>query len=71
MSLIVFVFTYAIVFFAGIYYISRLVLAGPSESAEPLKDMESKLALSDRIEFSGYEFALIEPDSPTDSTDKT
>lgn len=71
MSLIVFVFTYGIVFFSGIYYISRLVLAGPSETAESLKDMESKLALSDRIEFSGFEFASIESDPSTDSEDKT
>ena len=71
MSLIVFVFTYAIIFFAGIYYISRLVLAGPLETAEPLKDMEAKPALSDRIEFSGFEFAVIESEPPTDSEDDT
>ena len=70
MSLIVFVFTYSIVFFAGIYFITRLVLAGPSETAGPLEGMVTRPALSDRIEFSGYEFAAIEPEPPADSEEK-
>lgn len=70
MSLIVFVFTYSIVFFAGIYFITRLVLAGPSETDEPLEGMVSRPALSDRIEFSGYEFAAIESEPQADNEDK-
>ncbi|HKK15187.1 MAG TPA: cytochrome ubiquinol oxidase subunit I [Gammaproteobacteria bacterium] len=58
MSLIVFVFTYAIVFFAGIYYIFRLIHAGPGETAGSMKDMESKAVLSDRASLADFEREL-------------
>ncbi len=48
MSLIVFVFTYLIVFIAGIYYISKLIIDGPATQLGPISEMESKPRLSDR-----------------------
>jgi cytochrome bd ubiquinol oxidase subunit I len=71
MSLIVFIFTYIIVFCAGIYYISKLILIGPVDTSDPLKGMESAPTLSDRIEFSGFEFALLESEHSTESKDKS
>ena len=49
MSLIVFIFTYAVVLLAGIYYISRLVLTGPDATSRDTTDLESRPVLSDRI----------------------
>ncbi len=59
MSLIVFVFAYTIVFFAGIFYISRLVLIGPTEKAEPISAMESKPVLSDRAGMGDLKHGLL------------
>lgn len=61
MSLIVFIFAYSIVFFAGIFYIGRLVLIGPAEKVEPVSDMESKVSLSDRVAIGGYDRELLGP----------
>jgi len=58
MSLIVFVFAYTIVFCAGIYYIARLIQAGPGEKAVSMKDMESAAVLSDRAVIADYEHEL-------------
>jgi len=56
MSLIVFIFTYSIVFFAGFYYISRLIIAGPVKT--PSRDIPSQPVLSDRIDISDFDQEL-------------
>lgn len=55
MSLIVFIFTYGIVFFAGFYYISRLIVAGPGELPGPLAHITPLPVLSDRLDISEYD----------------
>ncbi|MGH8119669.1 MAG: cytochrome ubiquinol oxidase subunit I, partial [Gammaproteobacteria bacterium] len=48
MSLIVFIFAYSTVFFAGFYYISRLIVAGPAKTT--MGGKPSPPVLSDRID---------------------
>jgi len=53
MSLIVFIFTYCTVFFAGFYYISRLIIAGPSATAAG--EVPTPPMLSDRTNIRDFE----------------
>ena len=55
MSLIVFIFTYCTVFFAGFYYISRLIIAGPAETPGTSGDIPSQPVLSDRMDIRDFE----------------
>ena len=58
MSLVVFIFTYMIVFAAGIYYIFKLIRKGPEESAHPHTDLESEPVLGTRLDIGDYEHQL-------------
>jgi cytochrome d ubiquinol oxidase subunit I len=55
MSLIVFIFTYCTVFFAGFYYISRLIIAGPAETSGLAGEIPSQPVLSDRMDIRDFE----------------
>ena len=55
MSLIVFIFSYCTVFFAGFYYISRLIVAGPADTPEAAGDIPSQPVLSDRIDIRDFD----------------
>ncbi len=59
LSLIVFIFTYTIVFFSGFYYIARLALAGPLDKAGEPSEMETEMVLSDRVHIADYEHQLV------------
>ncbi len=58
MSLVVFIFTYMIVFAAGIYYIFKLIRKGPEESLHPHTDLESEPVLGTRLDIGDYEHQL-------------
>ena len=58
LSLMVFMFTYAIVFCSGFYYIARLALMGPPDTVGDPKEMESEMVLSDRIEIADLEHGM-------------
>ena len=58
MSLIVFVFTYTIIFFSGIFYISKLIIAGPGKILPSPEEMESDAVLSTRASIGDLEHEL-------------
>ncbi len=58
MSLIVFVFTYSVIFCAGIFYTGKLIVKGPASIKPSLDDLESRPVLSDRIEIGDHEHLL-------------
>ena len=58
MSLIVFVFTYTIVFFSGIFYISKLIIAGPRATTPRPEELESDAVLSTRASIGDLEHDL-------------
>jgi cytochrome d ubiquinol oxidase subunit I len=58
MSLLVFVFTYVVVFSAGLYYILKLIRKGPQYTAHPDLDLESEPVLGTRLDIGDYEHQL-------------
>ncbi len=64
MSLIVFVFTYIVVFSAGLYYILKLMNKGPTDSLHPAPDFESEPVLGTRLGMGNYEHRLRIPSLP-------
>ena len=66
LSLVVFIFTYIVVFSAGLYYIFRLMKKGPADSLHPATDLESEPVLGTRLDIGDYEHQLkilTDPDS--------
>jgi len=58
MSLIVFAFTYIVVFSAGLGYILKLMNKGPVDPSHPETDFESKPVLGTRLDIGDYEHQL-------------
>ena len=58
MSLVVFMFTYAVVFSAGMYYMARLVCKGPQPLKNDTADLQSAPVLGTRLEIGDYEHEL-------------
>ena len=58
LSLIVFIFAYGTVFVAGFYYISRLIIAGPSATPGAAGDAPSQPVLSDRMDIRDFDQEL-------------
>lgn len=58
MSLVVFVFTYTVIFSAGLYYLFRLMRQGPGESLPPTAELESEPVLGTRLDIGDYEHRL-------------
>ena len=58
MSLIVFVFTYIVVFSAGLYYILKLMNKGPMDALHPDTDFKSEPVLGTRLDIGDYEHRL-------------
>lgn len=66
MSLVVFIFTYIVVFCAGMYYMGRQVWTGPQALQRDTADLQSEPVLGSRLEIGDYEHELklaAEPDS--------
>ena len=58
LSLVVFIFTYVVIFSAGLYYIFNLVRKGPVESLHPAEELESEPVLGTRLDIAEYEHRL-------------
>ncbi len=59
MSLTIFIFTYAIVFTAGVFYLFRLAWRGPTDSGHPSTDLESPPIMATNLIVSEYEGELL------------
>ena len=64
MSLVVFIFTYIVIFSAGLYYIIKLVKNGPAESLHPAEELESEPVLGTRLDIGDYEHLLKKASHP-------
>ena len=55
MSLVVFFFTYLVIFSAGLYYLFKLMKKGPADSSQTGSDLESEPVLGTRLDIGDYE----------------
>lgn len=59
MSLSIFIFTYAIVFTAGVYYLFQLAWKGPIESDQLSRQLEAEPIMASNLTVSSYEHELM------------
>jgi len=66
MSLTIFIFVYAIIFTAGVYYLFKLAWKGPLEP-EPDDGLEAEPIMASNLTISGYEHSLIKKPRPAET----